>query len=103
MIKVKIPKKIKMGALMSKVKMSPLLRSDNGWRASLNQRTGVLEVDTELAGQIRDRSFYHEIVHKIDINYECGLNEENISRIANGLYEWEHDNLKIELSWEDIK
>ncbi len=100
-MKIKVPKVNQIGSFMCRVKLTPYLRCDEGWRASLNQRKNLIEIDTQLSGNCRDRSYLHEIVHQIDINYECGLSEENISRIANGFCEY-LNNLGIELDWSDI-
>lgn len=102
MVKIKLPKKIKIGTMICEIKYTPNLRNDNAWRACFNQRTAMLEIDPA-CGATQDRSFEHEVVHLIDINYECGLSEENISRLANGLDEFLKDYLGIEFDWSDIK
>jgi len=55
-----------------------------------------------LGGRARDMTFLHEIVHMADINYESRLDESDVSRIANGLFEFLYYNLGIELDWSDI-
>ena len=103
-MKIKVPKKIKIGSLVGDVKYKPYLRGDDGWKASYNQRTNALEIDTQLRGSASgDRSFLHEVVHMIDIDKECGLSEDNISRVANGVWEFLNRNLNIEFDWSEIK
>ena len=47
-------------------------------------------------------TFLHEIIHMASINYEAGLNEEDVSRMANGLFEFLYYNLDIVLDWSEI-
>ncbi len=101
MIKIKVPRGIKIGAFDYKVKFTNFLKSDEGWRASCNQRRALIEVDPA-GGDTINRSFLHEIIHLIDFSYECNLDEANTSRIANGLAEFLERNLNIELDWSDI-
>jgi len=99
---VKVPSKIKIGALKANVGISDYIRVDDGYRGFFNQRTEELRLDTNLGGRSRDTVFLHEIVHMISINYESGLSEEDTSRVANGLFEFLYYNLGIELDWSDI-
>lgn len=100
-MKVKVPKELKIGVFSVKVGMKDYIRCDDGFKGTYNQRTGELYIDTQLRGEIRDSTFMHEVVHIIDHNYECGLSEENTSRIANGFVELLR-NLKMELDWSEI-
>jgi hypothetical protein len=102
MIKVKVPKTIKIGTVVGSVALMPYLKSDDSYKACYNRRTEDLLVDTELKGGLRDRSFLHEVVHMIDENYECGLGEDNTSRLANGFLEL-LGQLGIELDWTEIE
>ena len=101
-MKIKVPLVTRVGSLECELKFTANLKSDHSWLASLNQRTCLIEVDNDLRGNMRDRAYLHEVVHQIDINYEIGLSEENISRLANGFCEY-LNNLGIELDWSDVK
>ncbi len=101
-MKVKVPSEIKIGALRAKVRMVSYIHADDNYRGLFNQRTEELQIDNQLGGRARDMTFLHEIVHMADINYEAGLNEGDVSRIANGLFEFLYRNLGIELDWSDI-
>jgi len=101
-VKIKVPTVNQIGSLKYPVSFVSHMRTDDGWKGSLNERTGVIHIETEISGNMRDRTYLHEIVHQIDINYEIGLSEENISRIANGFCEY-LNNLGIELDWSNIK
>lgn len=102
-MKVKVPKENKIGSIRCRVQITPYLKSDQSWRACLNERTNLIEIDSQLKDNVRDRSYVHEVVHQIDINYHCGLSEENIDRIAHGFCEYLFDNLSIELDWVEIE
>ena len=101
-ILAKIPSQIKIGALRANVKMVPYIHADDNYRGLFNQRTEELQVDNQLGGRARDMTFLHEIVHMASINYEAGLNEEDVSRMANGLFEFLYYNLDIVLDWSGI-
>ena len=101
-MKIKVPKVNRIGSLEYTVGFKSHMRTDDGWKGSLNERTGTIYIETEISENIRDRTYLHEIIHQIDINYECGLHEDNISRLANGFCEF-LSNLGIELDWSNIK
>ncbi len=101
-MKVKIPKNIRVGSLTGRVEFKENLKVDDGWRGDYNQRTGILSIDPQ-CGEGINATFLHEVIHLIDLNYECDLNEVNISRIANGVYEFLKYNLGIEFDWSEIE
>ena len=100
---VEIPKIIKIGALKATLEIAPYAKCDDGYNGFFNQRTEVMGLDTTLGVGNRDRVLAHEITHMIDIDKECNLGEENISRIGNGWLEFLRDNLGIELDWSNIQ
>lgn len=100
-MKVKIPQSVKIGNFNYKIKFTEHLKIDENWRGSCNQRTGLIEIDP-IGGDSMNRTFVHEVIHMIDFNYGCDLNEDTASRIAHGIAEFIFDNLGIELEWDDI-
>lgn len=102
-MKVKIPKQIKIGSLRGNIKYTPFLKGDNNWRASYNERSEELEIDSSYINQesIRDRSFMHEVIHMIDINYEVGLDERAINKIAHGMIEFMRE-IGLEFDWSNF-
>lgn len=102
-IKVKVPKKIKIGAHKACLKVVKYSRCDDNYRAYYHERKGEMGFDWQLSPIQRDRDLGHEVTHMIDVDKMCNLSEENISRIGNGWIEFLRDNLGIELDWSDIK
>ena len=100
---VKVPSQIKIGALRANVSVVPYIHADDNFKGLFNQRTEQLQIDNQLGGRVRDTTFLHEVAHMIAINYEIGMNEEEISRTANGLFEFLYYNLGIELDWSEIE
>ena len=99
--RIKVPKRIKIGAHDYSVGYRQHMKLDDNWRGACNQRTGEILIDP-IGGDTINRSLLHEVVHLIDFNYECILSEENISRLAHGMVEF-LENLGIELDWSGIK
>lgn len=100
-MKVKLKRNFKIGSLEATLAYKDNIKLDDGWRGYYNQRTGEMHIDP-MGGITRDRTFSHEVIHMIDLNYECGLSEENISRLANGLDEFLKNVLGIEFDWSCI-
>ena len=101
-MKIAIPNNITIGAFIAQVVIKDNLSGDDGYKGSYNQRTSELNIDSALFGEIRDRVFLHELMHVIALNYEVHLAEDDITRLANGLYEFLMD-AGIELDWCDIE
>ncbi len=102
-MKAKIPNEIKIGALRAIVTVVPYIHADDNFRGLFNQRTEELQIDNQLGGRARDMTFLHEIVHMIAIDHEVEFDEHEISRVANGIFEFLYYNLGIELDWSDIQ
>ena len=101
-MKIKVPRKIKIGTFDCTLNYRENMKVDEDWRGSFNQRTGEIFID-RTCGVGKDRVFLHELLHVVDKNYECGLDEITISRMANGFAEFLFNNLGIELDWSEIK
>lgn len=53
---------------------------------SANREKGVIKINVDIsAEQIKD-SIIHEVLHILDMELKLGLSEENICRLAAGLY-----------------
>jgi len=99
---IKVPKVNQIGSMKYTVGIEDYLRCDNAWKAYFNERTNEIIIDSQVTGNMRDRSYMHEVIHQIDVNYGCGLSEEVIDRLANGFCEYLFNNLGIELDWSDV-
>jgi hypothetical protein len=100
-MKVSIPNSIVIGAYQPQIVIKENLR-DDGYNGSYNTRTGELNVEAVIFGEMRDRVFLHEILHVIAQNYEVQLDESDITRLANGLLEFLL-NLGIEFDWSEVE
>jgi hypothetical protein len=75
---------------------NPLLKSEYG-----HCDYGMRNIYINTADQDFDEccaTLLHEIIHVIDYHSQCGLSEENITRIANGLYSVMSENA-ADLGW----
>ena len=101
-MKARVPRRVRIGALSYGVKFTPHMKLDDDLKASCNQRTGIIQIDPD-CGQIMNLAFLHEVVHMIDINYGCGLDEPTIDRLAHGISEFIEKDLFVELDWSQIE
>ena len=101
-MKVKIPESFKIGATRADVSFEKYLSGDEGFKGTYNRRTGELHIESELGGELRDRTFGHELMEVIKENYNLNTPEDDMSCIANGWLEflWQ---LGIEFDWKDIE
>ena len=102
-MKIKIPSSIKLGVYPYKIRFKPNLKVDEGFHGAIQRRTEEINIEPTISKPMRDVTLLHEVGHHIDLIYECGLSEENISRFANGMAEFLFNNLEIEFDWSDIK
>ena len=102
-MKIKVPKEIKVSSHTYTVCFAPHLRHDEGRYGVVNHRLQQVEIETSIPPSLRDQTLLHEVIHIIDRAYVCGVGEEDVERIANGVAEFLRRNLGIELDWSDIK
>ena len=98
---IKVPQSIKIGNFNYNVKFTEHMKVDENWRGSCSQRRGLIEIDP-IGGDSMNRTLIHEVIHMIGFNYECGFDEDTVTRIAHGVAELIFDNLGIGLDWSDI-
>jgi len=104
-MKVKVPKKIKVGARTYAITFKENLLRDDGNRGCVYWHKQTVEISPILHKEQKDVTFLHECIHIIDEHMagRTGLSEEVTNSIAEGLYQLLKDNLGIEFDWRDIK
>jgi hypothetical protein len=98
-LKIKVPGQIKIGCYLLKIIVKPYQKLVHGNWGEANSTIQEIHIDSGLPERAKDNTLIHEIVHMISINYQCGLDEENVERMANGIQEL-MDCLGIEFDWE---
>ncbi len=101
-MKAKIPREIKIGLYPYSVQTVPHLKLMDGVWGSSNHVKKEIKVDSGLPLLELNQTLIHEVLHVISEGYRCGLDEDNVERLANGIGEFLFDNLGIELDWSGI-
>lgn len=101
-MKVKIPREFKIGAGSYTVSLERDLKLNEGVWGETNYIRRIIRVDEGLLGGDRETTFFHEVLHTIDHEYACSLDEKDIERMANGLMVILRDVLGIEFNWEEV-
>ena len=102
-MKVRIPKIIKIGLYPYSVELVPHLKLEEGSWGTTNFVKRTMRLDSGLSSLERNQTLLHEVFHVISLSFQCGLDEDNVERLANGIGELLFDNLGIEFVWDDIK
>ncbi len=100
-MKVKISRKIQIGAHTYLVKRQANLIVDDNRDALAHHRLGFIGVDSALKGTQRDEAFLHEINEIINRVWGCHLEHDNMDRLAEGHLVFLQQ-LGIEFDWSDI-
>ena len=98
-MKVKIPKRIKNFTVV----YTPNLIVDDGDYGQVWFRKELIRIDPCMPLLHRDRSLIHEVLHTIDRDYKCHLDDDNVDRIAGGFLDFLRNDLGIEFNWDNIK
>lgn len=102
-MKVKIPKQIKLGVHSYGIRYNSHLRCDEGSVGCSRHRSQVIEIEPDQADSQKYETFIHEVLHIIDRQYSCRLDEDDVDRIAEGFADFLFNNLGIELDWSEIE
>ena len=102
-MKVKVPKRIKIGINTYSVSfLADEVLNDNEFGACWHRKQ-YITVDPSSHPTQRYTTFLHELIHLIEKSYVFRIEDDNVDRIAQGMGEFMRDNLGIEFDWGDIK
>lgn len=102
-MKVKVPNQIKIGLYPYSVKAVPHLKLNEGTWGVTNHAKREIKIDSNLSIIELNQTLIHEVIHIISEGFRCGLDEDNVERLSNGIGEFLFDNLHIEFLWDDVK
>jgi len=102
-MKIAIPKKIKIGIHTYSVEFNSLLWYEESLKGSVNHLKQVIQIDPVIAETQKCVTFLHEVIHVINDNYRCKLDDDEVDRIAEGIAELLKDNFNIDFDWRNIK
>jgi len=102
-VKVKVPKRIKIGTHTFTVKFDPHLHSDDKDYGLINYRTQEIKIWTEAPSSIQNEALLHEIIHLSQHVYRVELSDADIDRVAETIAEFLFNNLHLEFNWSDIE
>jgi hypothetical protein len=89
-----IPSKVKIGGLVYDVSLeSKLFNADNTrLYGQIDYNLLTIKLEKDYAPQKQEATLWHEIIHGIAVEYGVELEEEDIGRIAGGVYQVIKDN-----------
>ncbi len=101
-MEIKVPSRVKISGHEYTVVFRKNLHVDEDYTGLCLRRKQRLEIEPMQAESEKCVTLYHEIMHMINHIYGCDLEEKNIDRIAQGLTDFQRNNLHIEWNWNDI-
>lgn len=85
---MKIPKSIRVGGFTYKVEFTDNLWRSDGYKGCVCWHTRTITLDVNNDAQEQGYNFLHEVTHAVDKHFnQDGLDEKEVSAIANGLYQ----------------
>lgn len=102
-MKVKIPRRVTVGAYEYELRMVDTLLRDDRLLGRCNSDTGIIEIEPSANTNIRAVTLFHEIIEAINLCYSCKMEHDDIDRMAHGLAATLQRDLGIEFDWEDIE
>ena len=101
-MKIKVPRKIKLGIYTYKIKFDPTLQLVNGNIGEHRPNKGEIVLTSYQSDTSKILTLNHEVLHHISSQYQLDLDEREIERLAHGFAEY-MQSLGIELDWSEIK
>lgn len=93
----KIPDKVRINGIIYDVEIANYEGNDfvsiNYWGHCYHDKCKIV-LNKSIDKQKLEQTFLHEIIHIINIDYELKLDEDDVTRLANGLYAFLKDNFK---------
>ena len=103
MLRVKVPKEIRISSLIFQVLLVAKMERDFKLLGQCLSDDGVMKIGKESNQQMRAVILFHEEIHGINDVYNLGLSEETIDRLAHGLADiWRHS-FGIEFDWSLVE
>ncbi len=101
-MKVKIPRRIKLGIYTYKIKFDPTMQLTEGNVGEHRPFKGEIALAPYMSNTARILTLNHEVLHHISEQYKLHLDEDTIDRLACGWAEF-MKSLGIELDWREIQ
>ena len=102
-MKVKIPRKVKIGAYDYTIKFVPNLVYDHKLLGQSLSDKQEIRIEPKTTKQTNAVTLWHEIIHAINGVYSCEIDESNTDRIAQGIAAILQSDFGIEFDWSNIK
>jgi len=101
-MKVKVPQNISIGAYDYKIGYASGLVSDFKFLGQAIADKQIIKIEPDTTAQTKGISLWHELIHSIADVYGCGLDEDNINRLAQGVSSIVSRDFGIEFDWINI-
>ena len=78
------------------------LTADEEKVGTINRRTQVIEIDSNLAPTQKEVTFWHEVFHELDHHFSLRINDDVVENLAVGITQFLQENFDIELDFSEI-
>lgn len=92
---MKIPKKLKVGGSIYKIKLVNQIEIDPLCQGLTRYGDHVIEISENQGKQSRELTFLHELVHALLFHFNYEQNEDLVERLAQALYMVIKDNPEV--------
>ncbi|MHB8276362.1 MAG: hypothetical protein ACYDIA_01745 [Candidatus Humimicrobiaceae bacterium] len=93
---MKIPPKINIGGIIYDVKLVSgkvnNVLQEASFRGMYSNEKCIITIDKNANKQVIEQTFFHEVLHGIESNFKLKFSENNIDRLARGIYQVLNDN-----------
>ncbi len=103
-MKIKIKPQTKVASNPYKIVFNPYLHYDEGFVGSLAHRKQIIEIEPNLAPSRKIETLIHEGLHIVNDVYRCGLNEDDVCRMGEGITDFIMNTFEdLEFDWSEVK
>ena len=102
-MKIKVPKKIQIGAHTYKIKIDKNLKGDGNRYGEVNYRTQEITLWGGCNPSLMMETLLHEVIHIGEFAFRIAISDEDIDRVAETITMLLRNNLDIEFVWDNIK
>ena len=102
-MKIKVPKRIKLGAYCYDLGYESNLATDKHFCGTIRFQRLKINIEPNMPESVKNVTLLHELFEGISDMYRCGLEDENCERLAQGMADFLFNSLGIEFDWSLIQ
>jgi len=100
-MKVKVPRKIKIGTHIFTIEFDQHMHSDDRDFGQINYRTQTIKIWKDAPPSLKREALIHEVLHLSQHIYRVEITDADIDRVAQVICDFLENNLGIEFVWDE--